>query len=81
MVGTFFELEGSANNGAFLDGGPFALISNSFNSGIDGRYIFESRGCSIGIPEAAPVPAGSPMSWLFMVLGVALAGYVVLRQK
>lgn len=79
--GTFFELDGSAVNGAFLDGGPNALISDSLNSEVDGRYIFESRGCSIITPGLTPVPAGSPMSWLLLLLGVSLTGYLVLRQQ
>jgi hypothetical protein len=41
--GTFFELEGSALTGAFLDDGDFALIHNSRNSDVFGRYVFESR--------------------------------------
>jgi hypothetical protein len=39
-----FELEGSAVNGALIDGGPNALISHELNSGIDGRYLFFVRG-------------------------------------
>lgn len=38
-----FELTGSFVNGAFLDGGPHALISGSQNSPIAGRYIFPVR--------------------------------------
>jgi hypothetical protein len=43
--GTFFELDGSAINGAFLDSGPAgtALIMNSLNSEVLGRYIFFSE--------------------------------------
>ena len=39
------ELAGSAVNGAFLDGGPAgtALIHNSLNSSVDGRYVFQVR--------------------------------------
>jgi Nidogen-like len=44
--GTFNELPGSGVNGAFLDGGPHALISFS-NIGVPGRYLFEVRN---GIP-------------------------------
>jgi hypothetical protein len=40
--GTNLELPGSGVNGAFLDGGPHALISDS-NVGVPGRYLFEVR--------------------------------------
>jgi hypothetical protein len=40
--GTNLELPGSGVNGAFLDGGPHALISFS-NVGVPGRYLFEVR--------------------------------------
>lgn len=43
---TFYELPGSAVNGAFLDSGPAAtaLVHNSLNSIHDGRYVFNVRG-------------------------------------
>jgi hypothetical protein len=55
-----FELAGSGVNGAFLDGGPAgtALIHNSFNSDIDGRYIFQARN---GIVVNPSVPEPSSM--------------------
>ena len=40
--GTNLELPGSGVNGAFLNGGPHALISFS-NVGVSGRYLFEVR--------------------------------------
>jgi len=54
---TFFELPGSAVNGAFLDGGPAntALIHNSLNSNVDGRYIFTVRS-----GQASPGPQPQP---------------------
>jgi hypothetical protein len=54
--GTFFELPGSAINGAFLDGGPLAtrLITSS-NIGVDGRWLFSSRNGRI-VPQAIPEP-------------------------
>jgi len=83
VPGTFFELAGSAVNGAFLDGGPNALISGSFGNNMAGRYVFESRGCSIVVPGmvTTPVPAGSPYAWLLLLLGVSLIGFVVLYQR
>jgi len=80
---TFFELPGSAVNGAFLDGGPDALVSNRLNSNIDGRYIFQSRGGAIGGPEPfdpIPVPAGSLLTWLLLVLALITAGTLVVRR-
>lgn len=82
--GTFFELEGSAVNGAFLDGGPNALASNRLNSGIDGRYVFESRGGGIGpapTPEAVAVPAGNLTTWLIMALLMIMAGVTFIRRR
>lgn len=35
-----FQLPGSQVNGAFIDGGPDSLISNSQNSDVPGQYIF-----------------------------------------
>ncbi len=85
---TFFELDGSAVNGAFLDGGPNALISDRLNSTIDGRYIFESRGGGIGPPPPpgpAPspfsVPAGNSMTWLILMFGFLTLAAVTLRRS
>jgi len=49
-----FELPGSAVPGAFLDSGPAAtsLVQNSLNSGILGRYVFESRNGNITTGQA-----------------------------
>jgi hypothetical protein len=51
--GTFFALPGSggpANSGAFLDGGPEALISHSLLSNVLGRYHFLVRGGQVVQP-------------------------------
>lgn len=53
-AGASFELPGSAINGAFLDGGPNALVDGSFNSNVAGRYIFQVRNNSIGAPGSSP---------------------------
>ncbi|MGH1540685.1 MAG: nidogen-like domain-containing protein [Arenicella sp.] len=45
---TFFELSGSAQNGAFLDGGSKSLVANKNNeSTVLGRYVFEARNGNI----------------------------------
>ncbi len=84
--GTFFELPGSAINGAFLDGGPDALVSNRLNSTVDGRYIFQSRtgGINPGTPSpsepAVPVPAGHFLGWLVLALFLLTAGALTARR-
>ena len=85
--GTFFELPGSAVNGAFLDGGPNALAENSLNSSVVGRYVFQSRGGGItpGDPEpqreAVPVPAGTPLGWLILAILLGLGGSFMVRSR
>lgn len=76
--GTFFELSGSAINGAFLDGGPNALISDSLNSTVDGRYLFEARNGEVTQPaeiNVVPLPAGA---WLLLT---GLGAFAELRRR
>ncbi len=49
--GTFFELAGSAVNGAFLDTGPAGtvLVLNSLDSDVPGRYVFFARDGQVGV--------------------------------
>lgn len=54
LPGTFFELAGSAVNGAFLDGGPNSLIANRLNSDVNGRYVFSTRNGIVTNPQAVP---------------------------
>jgi hypothetical protein len=58
--GSSFELPGSAVSGAFLDGGPNALISGSQGSNVPGRYLFAIRNAqpAAGLPEPATVVLG-----------------------
>ncbi len=84
--GTFFELPGSAVNGAFLDGGPNALSQNSLNSSVVGRYVFQSRGGGITPVEpeppreVVPVPAGTPLGWLLLAILLGLGGSLIIRS-
>ncbi len=56
---------------AFLDGGVNALISNSLNSGVDGRYSFFARNGQVIVsePPTATPEAGTSLGLL------ALAGF------
>ena len=74
-AGTFFELAGSAVNGAFLDDSDsgLALIANMLNSDVAGRYVFQARN---GVVSAAvPVPGAV----LFLATG--LVGGVAARRR
>lgn len=63
-VATSFELPGSAVNGALLDGGPNALISNQLNSALaidasgtqTGRYLFRVRNGEVVVDPTVPEP-------------------------
>ncbi|WP_202224847.1 PEP-CTERM sorting domain-containing protein, partial [Okeania sp. KiyG1] len=52
-----FELPGSGVNGAFIDGGSSALVSNSLNSNVLGRYKFSVRDGKVvtSVPEPASI--------------------------
>jgi len=47
-VANAYEIDGSAINGALLDGGPNALVDGSLNSNVPGRYIFSVRSGQVG---------------------------------
>lgn len=71
-----FELAGSGVNGAFLDGGPNALISGSLNSNVAGRYIFSVRNGTVQPPNQVPEPLS-----LALVATALLAAGVASRRR
>ena len=68
-AGSFFELPGSAVNGAFLDGGSNALVSGRINSNVDGRYVFQARGGTVIDPPVPAIPLPAPALLLIGGLG------------
>jgi hypothetical protein len=78
-TGSFFELAGSAVNGAFLDGGSNALVSNRLNSGFDGRYIFNARNGAIVVEPPTSVPETETLA--MFSLGLLLVSAMRRRQK
>lgn len=80
-AGTFFELEGSAVNGAFLNGGTNALNVGS-NIGEAGRFLFTARGSTVVQPPVVQPPVGVvplPASGLLLLGG--LGGVALLRRR
>jgi hypothetical protein len=75
-AGTSFELEGSLQPGAFLDGARRSLIRNRLNSTVPGRYIFRARGGRVlpplTITTGCPLPPafiGAPYAQQFEAVG------------
>lgn len=77
VAGTYGQLAGSLVNGALIDGGPDALVSNT-NDGVTGQYEFEVRNGTVAPPPPPPpVPEPATLS----LLGLGLAGAGLLRRK
>jgi Nidogen-like len=84
--GVTFEIPGSGAStpgapvlGTFVDGGPNALVTNSLNTAVVGRYLWAVRGGSPGPPPAPPVsPVGAPATTtpLLILSGMMLIGIV-----
>lgn len=85
VTGSYYELPGSAVNGAFLDGGPDALISNS-NDGTTGQYLFEVRGGAVIVPpptggSTVPVPPAVWSGLAMLALLGSVKGYGAARRR
>lgn len=58
-----YSLPGSGVSGAYIDGGSYALATNSLNSGSVGSYLFEARsGMLVADPNVAPTVLTSPVT-------------------
>ncbi|MCL1860402.1 MAG: PEPxxWA-CTERM sorting domain-containing protein [Proteobacteria bacterium] len=67
--GSFYELAGSAINGAFLNGGPNALAGK--------RYIFEVRNGIV----SPPIPVPEPETWAMLLAGLGIVGVTAKRRR
>lgn len=73
--GSFFQLNGSLVNGAFLDGGPNSLVAGS-NVNVAGRYLFQVRNGNV-IPGGVP----EPTTWALLILGFGAIGTAMRKAK
>jgi len=66
---SFFELPGSAVNGAFLNGGPNALAGMT--------YVFRVRNGEV-LP---PIPIPEPETWAMLLAGLGIVGAAAKRRR
>jgi hypothetical protein len=73
--GTFSQLPGSLVNGALINGGSNALVGNSLNSNLAGRYVFNVRGGTVINPPVSTIPEPTTVALLgtgvLMLAGIA----------
>ncbi len=72
-AGTYGQLTGSLVNGALLDGGPNALVSNT-NDGVTGQYYFQVRNGSVVPPNPGGGGVPEPASLALVAIGLLAAG-------
>jgi hypothetical protein len=77
VEGDFYQLPGSLQNGAFLDGGQDSLTAGSSGSGVAGRYVFhiagQPDGSGVGTGLMRPWPSGG---YGYSFVNKGLSGYL-----
>ena len=75
-----YQFPGSLVNGALLNGGPNALISNDLNSTTLGRYLFSVRNGVPGGGTPPTVPVLSPQLLVAMIILLGAASLFAMRK-
>jgi hypothetical protein len=70
-AGNSYQLPGSFQNGAFLDGGVKSLTGNSLNSSVLGQYNFSVRSGSVTVVPSIP----EPETYALLAFGLAAVGF------
>ena len=78
-TGGTYQFPGSLVNGALINGGPHALISNSLNSSTAGRYLFTVRN-GTPVTTAPTVPVLSPLLLVAMIVLLGAASLFAMRK-